>query len=204
MFADGFWKEVASLDAFKILLYSMVTHSTAIEGSTMTERENALMFDDGIVPAGRNLTEQLMNLDLKKAYELAFEMLDGKSEMTVPKLQALSAAVMKNTGSEYRIILGKFDSSAGNLRLVNVSAGRSGKSYLSWQKVPAALERFCVWLNEARQQVTACDSALQYEITFEAHYRLVQIHPWADGNGRVSRLLMNALQKEVQSQNLWD
>lgn len=184
------------IDFAKFYLYALVTHSTAIEGSTVTERENALMFDDGILPAGRNLTEQLMNLDLKKAYEQAFALLATGRELTVQDLQALSAAVMKNTGSQYNTILGSFDASAGDLRLVNVSAGRGGKSYLSWQKVPAALARFCDWLCEARRSAVTLDVAGQYEMTFEAHYRLVQIHPWADGNGRVSRLLMNALQHE--------
>lgn len=35
-----------------------------------------------------------------------------------------------------------------------------------------------------------------YEISFDAHYDLVTIHPWADGNGRMARLLMNMLQFE--------
>lgn len=184
------------IDFDKFYLYSIVTHSTAIEGSTVTERENALMFDDGILPAKRNLTEQLMNLDLKRAYEKAFALFDGERDITVQDLQMLSAAVMKNTGSEYHTVLGTFDSSEGDLRLVNVSAGRGGKSYLAWQKVPAALEQFCQWLNKCRKQLTTLDAAAQYEATFEAHYRLVQIHPWADGNGRTSRLVMNAVQKE--------
>ena len=52
-------------DFQKLYLYSLVTHSTAIEGSTVTEIENTLMFDEDIVPGGRTVTEQLMNLDLK-------------------------------------------------------------------------------------------------------------------------------------------
>ena len=184
------------IDFAKFYLYALVTHSTAIEGSTVTERENALMFEDGILPAKRNLTEQLMNFDLKKAYEQAFALLATGRELNVQDFQTLSAAVMKNTGSQYNTVLGSFDASAGDLRLVNVSAGRGGKSYLSWQKVPAALARFCGWLREARRAAVALDAAAQYEMTFEAHYRLVQIHPWVDGNGRVSRLLMNALQHE--------
>ena len=34
-------------------------------------------------------------------------------------------------------------------------------------------------------------------MTFDAHYALVTIHPWADGNGRTARLLMNQLQMEM-------
>lgn len=177
-------------------LYALAAHSTAIEGSALTEREAALLFAEGRVPAGRSQTDILMNLDLKGAYEQAFRMPGGRQDLTVRDLQGLSAAVMKNTGSRYSTVLGAFDASAGDLRLVNVHAGRCGKSFLPWQEVPAALERFCAWLTDERKRAQGGEPALQYELSFEAHYRLVQIHPWADGNGRVSRLLMNALQRE--------
>lgn len=36
----------------------------------------------------------------------------------------------------------------------------------------------------------------RYNLSFEAHYRLVTIHPWADGNGRMARLVMNHIQFE--------
>ena len=50
-------------------MYSLITHSTVIEGSTVTEIENQLLFDEGISAKGRSVIEQLMNLDLKAAYE---------------------------------------------------------------------------------------------------------------------------------------
>ena len=59
------------LDYEKFYLYSIITHSTAIEGSTVTEIENQLLFDEGI-SANKPMAEQLMNLDLKKAYEQSF------------------------------------------------------------------------------------------------------------------------------------
>ena len=59
------------LDYDKFYLYSIITHSTAIEGSTVTEIENQLLFDKGI-SANKPMNEQLMNLDLKKAYEQSF------------------------------------------------------------------------------------------------------------------------------------
>ena len=45
------------VDYQKLYLYSIVTHSTAIEGSTVTEIENQLLFDEGIAARGRSLTE---------------------------------------------------------------------------------------------------------------------------------------------------
>ena len=52
------------LDYDKFYLYSIITHSTAIEGSTITELENQIMFDNGISLKGKSLVEQNMNLDL--------------------------------------------------------------------------------------------------------------------------------------------
>ena len=57
------------IDYDKFYLYSLITHSTAIEGSTVTEIENQLLFDEGISAKGRSMQEQLMNLDMKTAYE---------------------------------------------------------------------------------------------------------------------------------------
>ena len=52
------------IDYSKFYLYSLITHSTAIEGSTITELENQIMFDDGVSLAGKSIEEQNMNLDL--------------------------------------------------------------------------------------------------------------------------------------------
>ncbi len=60
------------VDYQKFYLYSIVTNSTAIEGSAVTEIENQLLFDEGIAAKGRSLTEQMMNVDLKDAYLHAF------------------------------------------------------------------------------------------------------------------------------------
>ena len=41
------------------------------------------------------------------------------------------------------------------------------------------------------------DLLAKYLLSFDAHYKLVTIHPWVDGNGRMSRLVMNHLQYEL-------
>lgn len=57
------------IDYEKFYLYSLITHSTAIEGSTVTEVEAQLLFDEGITSNKRSIVEQNMNLDLKIAYD---------------------------------------------------------------------------------------------------------------------------------------
>ena len=79
---------------------------------------------------------------------------------------------------------------------MNVTAGAGGKSYMSYLKVPQKLQAFCDELNHRRRNIDITDAIAIYELSFWAHYELVTIHPWADGNGRTSRLLMNLLQME--------
>lgn len=56
------------------------------------------------------------------------------------------------------------------------------------EKVPALMESYVAWLNsdEARSMHPVRYAAL-------AHYKLVDIHPFVDGNGRTSRLIMNLI-----------
>ena len=185
------------VDYDKFYLYSLITHSTAIEGSTVTEVENQLLFDEGIAAKGRSLMEQMMNVDLKNSYLFGFEWVKSARPYTVEFLCELSAKVMRRTGSEYSTLGGTFDSSKGELRRCNVSAGIGGKSYLAFQKVPKATAEFCEWLNEALSSIDKNDMAACYRLSFEAHFRLVTIHPWVDGNGRTTRLLMNMVQRQL-------
>ena len=75
------------IDYKKFYLYSIITHSTAIEGSTVTEIENQLLFDEGITAKGKPMVEQLMNLDLKRAYEQSIRWAREHKPFTVEMLR---------------------------------------------------------------------------------------------------------------------
>lgn len=185
------------IDYQKFYLYSIITHSTAIEGSTVTEIENQLLFDEGITAKGKPMVEQLMNLDLKRAYEQSIRWAREHKPFTVEMLKNLSALVMRNTGSHYSTLMGEFDSSKGDLRLVGVTAGAGGRSYMDYRKVPMKLEELCNHINQRREALIKNPNAIDaYLLSFDAHNILVTIHPWVDGNGRMSRLIMNHLQFE--------
>lgn len=184
------------IDYEKFYLYSIITHSTAIEGSTVTEVEAQLLFDEGITSGKRTIIEQMMNLDLKTAYDYGMQWIKQHAPITVDWLITLASKVMARTGNEYHAMGGDFSAAKGELRKLNVSAGIGGKSYVSYQKVPSMLAAFCEELNKRRKAIDTTDVAAIYDLSFWAHYELVTIHPWADGNGRTSRLLMNLIQME--------
>ena len=184
------------IDYQKFYLYSIITHSTAIEGSTVTEVEAQLLFDEGITSSKRTMIEQQMNLDLKAAYDYGIQWIRRHEDITIDWLVLLASKVMARTGTEYHAAGGDFSAAKGELRKLNVTAGLGGNSYMSYLKVPARLAVFCEELNRRRKALDVNDVVAVYELSFWAHFELVTIHPWADGNGRTCRLLMNLLQWE--------
>ena len=202
---QGVWHEIEQLyqkfqglgiseavDYDKYYLYSLITHSTAIEGSTLTEAETQMLFDEGLTAKGKPLVYHLMNEDLKQAYEFAKAESERLTPITSAFLQRLNALLMRTTGSVHSVMGGSFDSSKGDFRLCGVTAGVGGRSYMSYQKVPAKVEELCIVLQEKQKVVETFRE--QYELSFNAHLNLVTIHPWVDGNGRTARLLMNYMQ----------
>ncbi|MBM6883664.1 Fic family protein [Bacteroides caecigallinarum] len=181
-----------AVDYEKYYLYSLITHSTAIEGSTLTEAEAQMLFDEGLTAKGKPLVYHLMNEDLKKAYELAKTDSVSLIPITSAFLQKLNATLMRTTGSVHNVMGGSFDSSKGDFRLCGVTAGIGGWSYMNYQKVPAKVDELCALLQEKQKTVGTLRE--QYELSFNAHLNLVTIHPWVDGNGRTARLLMNYIQ----------
>ena len=175
----------------KFHIYSIIAHSTAIEGSTLTAHDTQLLFDEGIVVKGKSITEHLMNLDLKTAYEYALSEAVSKTGITADFLKHINSLVMKNTGGMHSVPAGYFDTAKGDYRLCGVRAGIDGKSYMDYRKIPDKMSRLSEEINK-RIEVKGLKDI--YNLSFDAHLNLATIHPWADGNGRTSRLLMNYIQ----------
>ena len=169
-------------------------HSTMIEGSRVTVLE-AFDFLLGAAPTlgpGKPLVGYDMLGDHARALDLALQRADARQLPGPALLRELAAAVMQSTGRPTNTALGTVNPTQGDLRRGNVFiVGAS--SFPNAQKVPALVAALSGELRERMPVATTLRE--QLELAFEAHQRLASIHPFNDGNGRTSRLLMNYVQR---------
>lgn len=179
-----------SIDWEKYNQYSIVHHSTSIEGSSLTEEETQLLLEDNVTAKGKPIEHHYMQLNHYQALLFVIEKASEKKLITPSFLKEVAGKVMKDTGGVHNTIIGVYDSSKGDFRLQNVHAGKT--RFVDYTKVPHLVDVFC---NELNKKLTEDISLHEALITsFDAHFNLVSIHPFRDGNGRVSRLIMNYIQ----------
>lgn len=183
------------VDFRKYAYYAITHHSTAIEGSTLTENQVVDLLEYGKTVPDKPFAHHLMAYDHFRALEYVVNQADSQRDgvvnpITIGFLQELGAHIMRGTGGPVHTVLGTYDTSAGDLRLTSVRAGN--RSFPDAKKVPDLLKVFCLNTNA---QIRAAETVEQkLRTAFKAHFDLVSIHPFGDGNGRTSRLLMNFVQ----------
>lgn len=151
--------------------------SNAIEGNTLTRRETALVVEKGLTVGGKSLTEHLEATNHAKALDWVKEQTSKKpSDLTDRDILHIHDVILK----------GIDDANAGHYRSVPVRISGSAVILPNPRKVLDLMQEFTGWLRN-------CRDLHPVEFAAEAHYRLVTIHPFVDGNGRTARLLMNML-----------
>ncbi|MDR0763360.1 MAG: Fic family protein [Bacteroidales bacterium] len=176
----------SAIDYEKFNKFLISHHSTSIEGSSLTYEDTQLLLNDGLTPKGKPLKDIDMVRDHQRALEYIIAA-SKKQKITSELIRQIAGMVMKNTGTPYSCIAGNFDSSKGDYRLLSVYIGDT--YFMSCQKVPSAVDALCDEINtRLKDNMSVTDV---YDLAFDAHIKLVSIHPFADGNGRTSRLLMN-------------
>ncbi|MGV0938890.1 Fic family protein [Empedobacter falsenii] len=180
-----------TIDHDKFNLISVVHHSTVLEGSTLTEIESSVLINDGLTPKGKPLEHSLMVTDHYKALIYVIEQANKKTPISVELIKNIGELVLKNTGSVYETILGTVDASKGEFRKGNVMAGAT--YFPNYDKVERLMNDLVSTIqNKMKTNLSIED---QVNLSFDAHFNMVSIHPFYDGNGRSSRLLMNYIQQ---------
>jgi Fic family protein len=143
-----------------------------MEGSTLTLRETANLLENGISPGGRPVR------DIKEAesHRRVFHgMLGAEKDLSLQMCLRWHRDLFRETKPDV----------AGRIRRHQVAI--SGSRFMPPLPIEldALLEEFFIWYRKNRGVLHPV------ELAGLVHLRFVTIHPFADGNGRVSRLMMN-------------
>lgn len=158
------------------LILNWTFHSNAIEGNTLTLKETRVALE-GITVGGKTLREHFEAINHRDAILLLEEQVQQQSQITEWLIKSLHQLVLKNIDAD----------NAGRYRSTNVLiAGATHRPPTALQ-VPQLMEQFITGLQQQAH------SLHPVELAARAHADLVKIHPFTDGNGRTSRLLMNLI-----------
>lgn len=151
--------------------------SNRIEGNTLTLMETDLVINKGLTISGKSMREHLEAINHKEAIEYVKYLVDKNTVLNQRELLTIHNLILRGVNPEY----------AGKYRNVPVSI--SGSLHMPPQPllVPKLMDDYFGWYEQNRLHLHPVVLAA------EMHERLVTIHPFVDGNGRTSRLIMNLI-----------
>ena len=157
----------------------MTYNSNAIEGNTLTMQETFWVIQEGITIKGKPLKDHLEAKDHKEALEFLYELIEKDKKATISEylIRQLHQLVVNKSQSEI----------AGKYREGNVIITGSKHKPPDGFEVSSKMRELIKWFLENK------DKHHVIELSALIHHKLVHIHPFEDGNGRVSRLVMNLL-----------
>lgn len=178
-----------AIDYEKFSMISIVYNSTRIEGCSLSENDTKLLIENNITAKGKPLTDHMMVKDHYSAFKFLKEISEQKKKISIDLIKQVAGLVMKNTGGLVNTILGTFDTSVGDLRKAQVYVDK--KYFPDFLKVENLLMNLVKNVNQRIDKVSENEVL---KLSADIHYNLVNIHPFGDGNGRTSRLMMNYVQ----------
>ena len=140
--------------------------SNRIEGNTLTLQETALVVNEGVTISGKSMREHLEAINHAEAISYIKDIAKQDIEISERTIKEIHALILHGIDRE----------NAGRYRTVPVMI--SGSTHMPPQP----------YLIEKQMEAEKVHPVL---IAAYLHDELVRIHPFIDGNGRTSRLLMN-------------
>ncbi len=149
-------------------------HTNAIEGNTLTLKETKVVLE-GITIGGKTLREHFEAINHRDAILYVETMVEQQQALTENSIKALHQLILKQID----------DDNAGRYRSINVIISGADHQVPDALHVPQSMENLISWYQGKAQQLHPIERAARLHVDF------VKTHPFVDGNGRTSRLLMN-------------
>ena len=151
--------------------------SNRIEGNTMTLRETDLVINEGLTISGKSMREHLEAINHQEAIAFIKELMKKNTSLIEREVLSIHNLILRGIHPE----------DAGRYRKVQVMI--KGSAHMPPQPflVAKEMEDFFIWYETNKNKLHPIVLAA------EMHERLVTIHPFIDGNGRTSRLVMNLI-----------
>ncbi len=151
--------------------------SNRIEGNTLTLKETDLVINEGLTISGKSMREHLEAINHKEAIAYVKEFITQQNDFKERELLSL----------HHLILRGIDQTNAGKYRNVQVMIKGSKFTPPAPYLVNKQMEDYFLWYHANKMDLHPVILAA------EMHERLVTIHPFIDGNGRTSRLVMNLI-----------
>lgn len=148
-------------------------NSNGIEGNTLTLRETQVVLE-GITVGGKSIKEHLEAINHEKAILFLDDLVKDNEPISEWNIKNIHQLILKDIDNE----------SAGRYRKENVTIKGATHIPPDYLKLPELMEKLILTYNTWSKYHPIIQAAL-------LHGELVKIHPFVDGNGRTSRLLMN-------------
>ncbi len=148
-------------------------NSNGIEGNTLTLRETQVVLE-GITVGGKSLKEHLEAINHEQAILFLDDLIKDKEPITEWNIKNIHQLVLKEIDND----------NAGKYRDENVKIKGATHIPPDYLIVPELMEKLIINYEDWKKYHPIIRAAL-------LHGELVKIHPFVDGNGRISRLVMN-------------
>ncbi|MBL0731788.1 MAG: Fic family protein [Desulfosarcina sp.] len=149
-------------------------NSNAIEGNTLTLKETKVALE-GITIGGKTMQEHFEAINHREAILFVEELVKKKKPLSEWDIKSIHQLILRNID----------DKNAGVYRSVNVTISGADHVPPDFFKVQTEMSNFSAWYKNDAQKIHPIERAAR------VHADFVKIHPFTDGNGRTSRLLMN-------------
>ena len=164
------------------------THSsTALEGNTLTEGETYGVLKFGLTVGGKSLQDHNEVIGHARAIDLIYEWCRGDRSLDQQGLFDLHKAVQKELVIDYLVPIGKWKVEANSTLVRLGDKTQINDTYASPQDVSTLMSQWFEFFEKACREESESPAITYAKI----HASFARIHPFADGNGRLARLVSN-------------